>query len=189
MAWCCQAPSHYLSQCWPRSMASYGVTRPQWVNSMWSSDAIQSQPSRSTLVQVLACRLFGAKPLPESMLTHWQSSKFQWNLNRNSNIYLKANAFCLLFHNKSLWLIVNWTPGIKHQKNSNRSTTISRHKNEFENAIWKWYTICLGLNVFQSYCPFIFPEPQFLHHSASEHGEVITCPVKYGWNYLSIPKL
>ena len=22
---------HYLSQCWPRSMSPYGVTRPQWV--------------------------------------------------------------------------------------------------------------------------------------------------------------
>ena len=33
MAWCRQATSHYLSQCWPRSMPSYGVTRPQWVNS------------------------------------------------------------------------------------------------------------------------------------------------------------
>ena len=32
MAWCRQATSHYLSQCWPRSMASNGVTRPQWVN-------------------------------------------------------------------------------------------------------------------------------------------------------------
>ena len=31
MAWCCQATSHYLSQCWPRSLSSYGVTRPQWV--------------------------------------------------------------------------------------------------------------------------------------------------------------
>ena len=30
MAWCHQATSHYLGQCWPRSM-SYGVTRPQWV--------------------------------------------------------------------------------------------------------------------------------------------------------------
>ena len=26
-----QAPSHYLSQCWPRSLSPYGVTRPQWV--------------------------------------------------------------------------------------------------------------------------------------------------------------
>ena len=33
MAWCHQATSHYLSQCWPRSQSSYGVTRPQWVNS------------------------------------------------------------------------------------------------------------------------------------------------------------
>ena len=31
MAWCRQATSHYLSQCWPSSLASYGVTRPQWV--------------------------------------------------------------------------------------------------------------------------------------------------------------
>ena len=31
MACCCQATSHYLSQCWPRSMMSYGVNRPQWV--------------------------------------------------------------------------------------------------------------------------------------------------------------
>ena len=32
MAWCRQATSHYLSQCWPRSLAPYGVTKPQWVN-------------------------------------------------------------------------------------------------------------------------------------------------------------
>ena len=31
MAWCRQATSHYLNQCWPRSMSPYGVTRPQWV--------------------------------------------------------------------------------------------------------------------------------------------------------------
>ena len=24
--------SHYMSQCWPRSVLSYGVTRPQWDN-------------------------------------------------------------------------------------------------------------------------------------------------------------
>ena len=31
MAWCRQATSHYLSQCWPRYLSPYGVTRPQWV--------------------------------------------------------------------------------------------------------------------------------------------------------------
>ena len=34
MAWCHQAASHYLSQCCPRSLSPYGVTRPQWVNSL-----------------------------------------------------------------------------------------------------------------------------------------------------------
>ena len=32
MAWCRQATSHYLSQCWPRSVLPNGVTRPQWDN-------------------------------------------------------------------------------------------------------------------------------------------------------------
>ena len=34
MAWCRQAPSHYLNQCWPRSLMPYGITRPQWVKSL-----------------------------------------------------------------------------------------------------------------------------------------------------------
>ena len=34
MAWCRQATSHYLSQCCPRSLSPYGVTRPQWVNTL-----------------------------------------------------------------------------------------------------------------------------------------------------------
>ena len=34
MACCHQATSNYLSQCWPRSMSPYGVTRPQWVNTI-----------------------------------------------------------------------------------------------------------------------------------------------------------
>ena len=36
MAWCRQATSHYLSQCWPRSPSPYGITRPQWVKTIQS---------------------------------------------------------------------------------------------------------------------------------------------------------
>ena len=36
MAWGRQATSHYLSQCWHRSMSPYGVTRPQRVKYMIS---------------------------------------------------------------------------------------------------------------------------------------------------------
>ena len=35
MAWCRQATSHYLSQCWPSSMSPYGVTRPQLLTPTW----------------------------------------------------------------------------------------------------------------------------------------------------------
>ena len=31
MAWCHVATNHYLSQCWPRSVSLYGITRPQRV--------------------------------------------------------------------------------------------------------------------------------------------------------------
>ena len=34
MAWCRQATSHYLSQCWHRSMSPYGITRPQWLKQL-----------------------------------------------------------------------------------------------------------------------------------------------------------
>ena len=34
MAWCRQATSHYLSQCWPRSFSPYGVTRAQCVKEL-----------------------------------------------------------------------------------------------------------------------------------------------------------
>ena len=37
MAWCHQATSHYLSQCWPRSLLPYGTIRPLWVNSSKAS--------------------------------------------------------------------------------------------------------------------------------------------------------
>ena len=31
-AWCCQATSHCLIQCWPRLKSPYDITRPQWFN-------------------------------------------------------------------------------------------------------------------------------------------------------------
>ena len=31
MAWCCQATSHYLNQCWHNYISPYDITRDQWV--------------------------------------------------------------------------------------------------------------------------------------------------------------
>ena len=36
MAWCRQATSHYLKQCWYTFMSPYGITRGQWVKELIS---------------------------------------------------------------------------------------------------------------------------------------------------------
>ena len=49
----------------------------------------------STLLQVMSCRLFSAKPLPETLLVivNWTlGNKFHWNQNRNSYIFIQENA-------------------------------------------------------------------------------------------------
>ena len=57
MAWCCQATSHYMNQCWPRSAQPYDISRLQWVNSLGPGNALWQHRSRSTLAQVRACCL------------------------------------------------------------------------------------------------------------------------------------
>ena len=49
MAWCRQATSHYLNQCWPRSSMPYGVTRPQWVNTIMVAWLLMTWQSKETL--------------------------------------------------------------------------------------------------------------------------------------------
>ena len=41
----------------PRSLMPYGITRPQWVNSLWPSDTTWWYKTWSTLAQVMACCL------------------------------------------------------------------------------------------------------------------------------------
>ena len=57
MAWCRQATSHYLSQCWPRSLSPYGVTRPQWV--------------KQYLTAILSKMMFSFAKI----LLHWSSTE------------------------------------------------------------------------------------------------------------------
>ena len=74
MAWYRQATSHYLNQYWYktntdtvlcRHMAELGHNE---INLSPSSAAYMRQWIGSALVQIMACRLFGAKPLSKPML-------------------------------------------------------------------------------------------------------------------------
>ena len=54
------------------------------------------QQTRPPLVQIMACHLFGAKPLSEPMLDYFQwtlANIFQWNYNQNKILLIQENAF------------------------------------------------------------------------------------------------
>ena len=63
MAWCRQATSHYLSQCWPRSLSPYDVIRPQWVNSLVPG----------------ICVCYFIWVIFKHYLSDWYHEHFQWN--------------------------------------------------------------------------------------------------------------
>ena len=72
MAWCCQATSHYRSQCWSRSLSPYGVTRPQWVDLSRQGDLFMHWWNGSRLVHMMTCHLSGTKTLPELSIAQCQ---------------------------------------------------------------------------------------------------------------------
>ena len=62
-------------------------SKGHWFNSSPPSATYMRQWTRSTLVQAMACHLFGVKPLPEPMLAYFQldsweqnSVKYEWEL-------------------------------------------------------------------------------------------------------------
>ena len=63
-------------------------------NSSPPSAAYMRQRTGSSLVQVvMACRLFGAEPLPEPTLVYCQLLGTNFNENRKSVIFIQENAF------------------------------------------------------------------------------------------------
>ena len=64
------------------------------VNSSPSSAVYMNQRTGSALVQVMFCRLFGTKPLLESVLTYCTlRNKLQWKSNQNTKFWIDANVF------------------------------------------------------------------------------------------------
>ena len=59
MAWCFQATSHYLSQCWPRSMSPSSFTRWQRVNTF--SAAVQEATMSMSMLPLNVLNFFQRK--------------------------------------------------------------------------------------------------------------------------------
>ena len=59
MAWYRQATSHYMSQCWPRSLSPYDITRPQLVNSIPCQTWTSHNRRAGMLAPWLVCNVSG----------------------------------------------------------------------------------------------------------------------------------
>ena len=112
MAWCRQATSHYLGQCWSISMSPYGVTKPQWVkiNHSWNycsciMDDINLHSSRC---------LSPTKNHQGKNPCIWDTTSIQpWYLISISPVViLYLLGICSLWFNavRSVWLIVSGQP-------------------------------------------------------------------------------
>ena len=99
MAWCHQATSHYLSQCWPRSLSPYDVTRPQWVKSTWGNGLLPK----------------ATKTLPEPILTHHQRCSVAFMENNFMNpLFCVQRLHFENYDHISQGQCVKWSPDSKH---------------------------------------------------------------------------
>ena len=87
MAWCRQATSHYLSQCWPSSRASYGGTRPQWVKQLLF--AVQYDQVESIIFYWKHPHLMIG--LQQSSLTRLCTYRCRYNHIHNNNRYVNGS--------------------------------------------------------------------------------------------------
>ena len=81
------------------------LSQPQCINPHSPSTAYMCQWIRSALVQIMACRLFGAKPLSKPMLfiVNWTlRNKIGWNFNKNTKRFIHENA------SETITLSVKW---------------------------------------------------------------------------------
>ena len=98
MAWCHQATSHHLSQCWPRSVSPYRITRPQWVIQIKISAEYRDMLPRPRLV----CQEPGLRPIGRSPGVPDKSSRGLGSMSRYSAQILIC--FIAYIFSISLWV-------------------------------------------------------------------------------------
>ena len=74
--------------------------------------AYMRQWTESTLVQVMACRLFGLKPLPEPLLTYCSLIGWTWNQYTHDDV-IKWNLFRVADHLCREFTVHRWTARTK----------------------------------------------------------------------------
>ena len=85
MAWCRQATSHYLGQCWPRSMSSYDVTRPHCVDQA----SVETGIFRQDYVKIMIIAASRHRPWFIDIFYHFRGIQMVAVLGRRCPIKLK----------------------------------------------------------------------------------------------------
>ena len=117
-----------------------------------------NQPS---LVQIMACRLDGAKPLPEPMMEYCYvglPNKLQWNFNQSSYIFIQEYAF----EN-----VVRKMAAILSRPKCLNSFCLERSASQFQTQFRDWYLE----HMLQNWAYFISTEHYCLWaNTASDNG-------------------
>ena len=121
MARCNQATSHYLSQCWPRSMSPpYGITRLQWVQLGWAitfpTHCWRANVSQSTLAQISPAASDQWTTQHGSLV----STDFIWNSKRGEP-KARRNIHAASQYNWNEWQAVSYTKYPKHSRTTKES--------------------------------------------------------------------
>ena len=161
MAWCQQAISHYLSQCWPRSTAPYGATIVIFLLSVSESFVRNIFPmhiffliSRQRPIFYLwlnkvsangrkcyICEVFSHWPIPCCAIERRRAKEVDLiNSLKPGDPYLYQETGLRLWlgtcsvpshYLNQYWLIVNWTPRNKLQWNLNKNTNVFLSRKRF----------------------------------------------------------
>ena len=84
MAWCRQATSHYLSQCWPRSLSPFGITRSQWIDILCIYCHICSYMQNQSILLISNCMVNCMKKWLPVCRWHFESNFFKWKFRDHS---------------------------------------------------------------------------------------------------------
>ena len=97
-------------------------------NSLWPGDTYTRHLTGSSLVQVMACRLFGAKPLPDPMSDYYQlelRDKPQWNFNQFKNFHWRKCIWKCRLRNGAYFVSALMNPvGLGHTVSGERGFNI-----------------------------------------------------------------
>ena len=160
MAWCCQATSHYLSQCWPRHVSPYGVTKPQWVK----EDKNKPDWSGAVSQHVISRQAIGLNGIAKKMIwfINWNFKPMidpgmrNWFLTLAMTCCLGAANHCL----NQYWLVVNFSEILIEMWNFSFKKTSWKHrvivlKPEYVPVSWCLVAVSLWcLPPCNAVCPF-----------------------------------